>query len=153
VVLDKYENAKLVLVDEPELYVNLIAEAILAAKIKGECKIFLSRRYTKKATNEIIESRLAETLSEKHIKPTISTKMHYRMGGLQLVDFAAYAVYAKVQHQNDEFYQIIAKNDKTLVAFAERHPVPMRQGDYLSCDKYSKPQSKSQALDKEPTDA
>ncbi|MDR3125475.1 MAG: DUF3800 domain-containing protein [Candidatus Nomurabacteria bacterium] len=144
VVFDKYKNAELVLMNELEFYISLLAEAILATKTKGECQIFLSRRYTKKATNTTIENKLTEILSENNIKSTILTKMHNRISGLQLVDFVAYATYAKSEHQNHELYQIIAENDKTLVAFAERRPASMRQGNYLSYEHYTKSAGRNQ---------
>ena len=130
-LLDKTKFPQLAAQNTHELYTSLCAELLLQMNLPSDCEIFLSRFEMRRGISEKRMRVLTELLVSRGVDARISTRIHHLLSGLMVVDFVAHAAYLKYELAQNEFYEIIAKKDKTLAAFAGIHPVPIRQGNYL----------------------
>ena len=150
-LLDKAKFPWLAAQNSHELYTGLCAELLLQMNLPNECEIFLSRFESRREINEKRMRTLRELLAKNGVNAQISTRIHHLMSGLIVVDFVAHAAYLKYELAQDALYEIFAKKDKTLAAFAGIHPVPIRQGNYLSTNNIAKSRARVKPVAKKET--
>jgi hypothetical protein len=107
-VYTKLQNEKQVLYN----YVtNILLDRILTRKLISlnyPIKLIASRRETNKFFNQNFKSYLENQVSNNHkIKIKVEVKTPNSEKCLQVVDFACWAIYQKIERKNDGYYNLI----------------------------------------------
>jgi arsenate reductase-like glutaredoxin family protein len=138
IALDKQKERMFATTNKHKLYTSMAAQIVEMANIKKGI-LYAAKRETKTSFNEKFIKEIKSVSSEIDVK----IKYPHENGGIQIADFIANAFWLAFEKDEIELADII--KDKTLVAFAGIHPVPRRQGNYLSYNHYSKSKTPSQA--------
>ncbi|MBU0546375.1 DUF3800 domain-containing protein [Patescibacteria group bacterium] len=90
---------------------NILIDRVYAKKlipIDRTIKLIASRRETNKFLNQNFKEYLENKVVEKHkLSIDIQIKAPYEEKCLQVVDFASWAIYRKLQHNDEDYYNLI----------------------------------------------